>query len=114
MSQVVQCTQDEIRVSLDAGPPLTLQWDEVVEVGAYRLDVITSQPLLVELLHDSGSALEVLDDADGWPDFVTWLASHIQMPRDEFVKSIERLSSSDEPLTLYAKGAVHQPAPFQP
>ena len=103
MRQVIQCTKDDVSVSVEAGRIVSLPWTEIAEARAYRIDVPGLQSVVIELLHESGHAVDLLEDSVGWPEFVHELAAFAGANPTELAASLARLSIHDETRLLFTR-----------
>lgn len=106
MRQFVECTEHAVSMRVGNGLPTATPWSDIREICAYRLDAITTQPLTIELVHESGQTLTVYDDAAGWVELIDRIAKLAQASPDSIAASIARLSVIDTTLLLYSRPSL--------
>lgn len=103
MKDIVLCSEEGLAVRLAGGPVMSLPWKEVTRVHAYRLDAVNSQPLIVAVEDETGHAVELNPDMDGWAEFVGRLAGLAGVSPAELNQTLDTLTINDESATIFPR-----------
>jgi hypothetical protein len=93
MKDIVLCSDEGLAVRLGNGPVMSLPWNEVHRVHAYRVDAVQSQPAILAVEDDGGNTVEINDSAEGWPDLVARLASLAGCSPQDMAARIAKLTA---------------------
>jgi hypothetical protein len=105
MNDSVTCTPTEISFHTAAGQAMSMPWQDIVQIHAYKLDVIHAQLVIIEFQHANGHCLEVRDDAEGWASMVDEVASKASMSPEAMTEMLHDLAVDGEAVLLFEQAA---------
>lgn len=90
-------------IRAESGACAEVPWREIVEIAVHRLDLITRQPLVLELVHESGHVWEVFSDEPGWQPLVAHLLQRHGLEAERVLPRLAALNPDDEPVVLHRR-----------
>jgi hypothetical protein len=84
---------------------MSMPWLDIVQIHAYKLDMIQSWSVIVEFQHTSGHCLEVRDDAEGWARMVEAIASKASVSPAAMMEALGKLDVNGEVVLLFEQAA---------
>lgn len=101
MKDIVLCSDEGLAVRIGGGPAMSLPWSEVARVSVHVVAGLTAPVLVAGVEDNEGHVVELNQTQDGWPEFMTRIASLAGLSPAELGRRIDGLSVSDPPRTLF-------------
>jgi len=90
-------------IAAEPGEPYGSEWEEIVAIGGYKLDLQFEVQTVVELEHASGEVLELRPAQRGFEAVAAAMAQRLPGLGGSWLAQIESLSPDDAPLRVWQR-----------
>ena len=80
-----------------------IEWDEIIRVGGYKLDCITSVATIVVLDHPCGEYIELQPEWPGFDQVITVITARLPGIAANWFRAIESLEVASPPITVWER-----------